>query len=219
MPTDLVDTRRDELEENGDLSGRLEFGSDKALVSVLDPTKVAVFEINSIVLQDHFSQIKATVLTSCENFKGIMGLGDRVVDDLFLGDGVYSLWSRDVASPTEDGKAPGKNMYGSHPFFMAKASTGTWFGVYTNLAAAQDWSIKNDAETGRVSIEINAAGGLGDLYFLFGRTPDEVSAAYQSAITGSPVLVPQWALGWHQCKWGYENDTEVQASIDNYKKY
>lgn len=71
----------------------------------------------------------------------MLGL-DQVSSDLFLKDGVYSLWAYDTADPVEDGKPPGKNMYGTHPFYMAKApqdttpkSTG-WFGVFTNLANA-----------------------------------------------------------------------------------
>ena len=50
----------------------------------------------------------------------IMGLGDQVAGDLFLGDGIYSLWTRDIPSPVQDGKLPGKNLYGVHPFYMAK---------------------------------------------------------------------------------------------------
>jgi len=54
------------------------------------------------------------------------------------------LWTRDQPSPIADGKLPGKNLYGVHPYYMAKATDGNWFGVYTNLAQAQDWWVKND---------------------------------------------------------------------------
>jgi hypothetical protein len=30
------------------------------------------------------------------------------------------MWSRDIPTPDEDGKLPGKNMYGVHPFYMYK---------------------------------------------------------------------------------------------------
>lgn len=49
-----------------------------------------------------------------------MGLSERVSNDLFLETGVYSLWSRDTANPVETGQSPGNNMYGTHPFYMAK---------------------------------------------------------------------------------------------------
>ena len=96
-------------------------------------------------------------------------------------------------------------MYGTHPFYMAKATDETWFGVYTNLAAAQDWWIKNDMTNGDVIIKTYAAGGLGDVTFMFASNPDTISATYQNFIVGNPVLVPQWSLGWNQCKYGYKN--------------
>lgn len=30
------------------------------------------------------------------------------------------MWSKDIPTPIEDGKAPGKHMYGVHPFYMYK---------------------------------------------------------------------------------------------------
>ena len=68
--------------------------------------------------------------------KGVMGLFERVSSDLFLRDGVYSLWSLDTANPVETAKPPGNNLYGTHPIYMGMAPDDTWFGVYTNLAAA-----------------------------------------------------------------------------------
>jgi len=85
-----------------------------------------------------------TTAITKKDSKGIMGLFERVSSDLFLPDGVYSLWSLDTANPVETGKQPGNNLYGTHPYYMAQASDDSWFGVYTNLAAAQDWWIKSD---------------------------------------------------------------------------
>ena len=124
-----------------------------------------------------------------------MGLFERVSDDLFLPDGVYSLWSRDQPNPVEDGKAPGKNLYGTHPVYMAKATDQSWFGVYTNLAAAQDWWIAGNGD-GTINMTTIATGGEGDLYFFFGADPNELTQAYHN-IVDKPVLTPQWALGWN----------------------
>jgi alpha-glucosidase (family GH31 glycosyl hydrolase) len=44
---------------------------------------------------------------------------------------------------------------------------------------------------------MTAAGGLGDLYFMMAAKPTDVAKMYQSAIVGTPVLTPQWALGWN----------------------
>lgn len=53
-------------------------------------------------------------------FYGIMGLTDRTGTDLFVPDGVYSLWTRD-SREKESGKLPAKNSYSVHPFYMAPA--------------------------------------------------------------------------------------------------
>ena len=50
----------------------------------------------------------------------------------------------------------------------------TWFGVYTNLAAAQDWLVKNDNENGKVDITTIATGECIDITIMFGADPNEV---------------------------------------------
>jgi len=104
-----------------------------------------------MVLDSYFNYIDTQVHTAVGS-KGILGLFERTGDELFLNDGVYSLWSYDTANPVETRTSPGQQEYGSHPFYMGKGTDNNWFGVYTNLAAAQDWWIKNNAETGVVSV-------------------------------------------------------------------
>ena len=48
----------------------------------------------------------------------VYGLGERVTD-FRLNQGAYEMWSFDNASPYDDGKSGGKNMYGVHPFYVA----------------------------------------------------------------------------------------------------
>ena len=109
-------------------------------------------------------------------------------------------------------------MYGTHPVYFGKATDKSWFGVFTNLAAAQDWFISGNSSTGEVSINTLAAGGLGDLFFFFGSDPNEMIEKYHT-IVGKPVLTPQWALGWHQCRWGYTNVEALKDVVNNYTHY
>ena len=51
-------------------------------------------------------------------------------------DGVWSLWNRGEPIALETGRLTDKNIYGTHPFYMGKASDAKWFGVYTNLLQA-----------------------------------------------------------------------------------
>ena len=63
-----------------------------------------------------------------------------------------------------------------------------------------------------------AAGGLGDLYIILGDTPDVVSKVYQEMV-GFSVLTPQWALGWHQSKWGWNSTDKLAQAVDNYNAH
>ena len=65
-----------------------------------------------------------------------MGLGEQFTYDLWLKTGIFSFWSRDEPDPISRGTLPGANNYGTHPYFLGKANDNSWFGVFTNLAAA-----------------------------------------------------------------------------------
>jgi hypothetical protein len=54
---------------------------------------------------------------------------------------------------------------------MGKASDNTWFGIFANLIAAQDWYIKNNLMASDVSLKCKAAGGVADLFFMMEGEP------------------------------------------------
>ena len=97
-------------------------------------------------------------------------------------------------------------------------STNDYFGVYANLAHAQDWRIKGDKTTGAISVKTYSTGGHGDLYFMSDKDPNKVTQMYHT-IVGKPVLTPQWALGWSQCKYGYKSTEELREVVGNYSQF
>ncbi len=52
-------------------------------------------------------------------------------------------------------------------------------------------------------------GGNTDLYLLAGPSLAEVVRRY-TALTGRAPLPPLWALGYHQCRWGYQHEAEFR---------
>ena len=50
---------------------------------------------------------------------------------------------------------------------------------------------------------------------LSSQKPESVLAKYQRLI-GAPVLTPQWALGWNQCRWCYRTLQDVKDSMQGY---
>ncbi len=51
---------------------------------------------------------------------------------------------------------------------------------------------------------------------MFGATPNDVVKRYHDLV-GKPVLTPMWALGWHQCKWGYESTAALETVVQSYE--
>jgi alpha-glucosidase (family GH31 glycosyl hydrolase) len=69
-----------------------------------------------------------------------------------------------------------------------------------------------------VSVKTYATGGIGDLFFMIAKDPNSIVDLYQE-IVGKPVLTPQWALGWHHCRWGYTNLDTVKEVVQNFTNY
>jgi alpha-glucosidase (family GH31 glycosyl hydrolase) len=179
-----------------------------------------VFTLKGFMFHEYLNwlqvEAQAEATETEDEFRGIFGLGERSQKDFFMKSGVYPMWATDQTDPLENGRLPGKQVYGSHPFYMWKHSSNNWIGVYHNNANAQDWWIDNDFTSGKVSIQQIATGGLSDLYIMLpSQNPDGVVAKYHSLV-GTPVLTPQWALGWHQCKWCYRTLQDVVTSLSGY---
>ena len=59
--------------------------------------------------------------------------------------------------------------------------------------------------------------GILDFYIFIGSRPDDVMNQYQEVI-GRPAMPPYWALGYHQCRWGYKDLQEVKDVVNNFAK-
>ena len=60
--------------------------------------------------------------------------------------------------------------------------------------------------------------GILDLYLFAGSQPDDVVTQYQEVI-GRPAMPPYWALGYHQCRWGYKNLQDVRDVVNQFEKH
>lgn len=185
----------------------------------VDQTPIWTLRSN-MQLNQHLNLWEGRAHTRVENFQGVLGLADQVATDLFLANGTYSVWTRDAPDPVENGAYPAKNMYGGHPFIMGAAQDqdNSWFGLYSNVANAQDWIIHNEEDKGDVVVNFIATGGRGDITIIQGANPNEVVQTYHQRIVGLPVVTPQWALGFHQSRWGYKDTAFLQQVVDEYKK-
>lgn len=86
-------------------------------------------------------------------------------------------------------------------------------GVYSRNAHAQEILLRPTDITWRL------LGGSVDLYFYAGPTQPEVTTALQTSAIGLPALQQYFTFGFHQCRWGYANWSQLQEVVDNYEAF
>ena len=155
--------------------------------------------------------------TSIINSNGkIFGLGERV-GEFFLSEGVYTLWNRDEPSPIENGRRPGNNIYGTHPIYYTQMKTSNqFFAVFDNNAGAQDFIIQSDPQG--MKITHIKTSGVTDLFILMNDDIKNVVSEFINLI-GRPLMVPEWSLGWHHWRYGYNNSDQVNEVVNKYLEY
>uniref|UniRef100_A0A8C2RPM9 P-type domain-containing protein n=1 Tax=Capra hircus TaxID=9925 RepID=A0A8C2RPM9_CAPHI len=114
-----------------------------------------------------------------------------------LGWNTWGMFSRD--------QPPGykKNSYGVHPYYMAMEEDGSAHGVLL---------LNNVTFQPLPALTYRTTGGILDFYVVLGPTPELVTQQYTELI-GRPVMVPYWSLGFQLCRYGYQNDSEIIASL------
>ena len=60
-------------------------------------------------------------------------------------------------------------------------------------------------------------GGSVDLYFYAGPTQKEITSEYQTSAVGLPPKQQYFTFGFHQCRWGYANWSQLQDVLNNYE--
>ncbi|KAI1810828.1 glycoside hydrolase family 31 protein [Poronia punctata] len=102
------------------------------------------------------------------------------------------------------------NLYGSHPNYLEHRGESGSHGVALLSSNGMDINI-NQTSSGDQYLEYNIIGGVFDFYFLAGPSPSDVSKQY-AELVGLPAMMPYWAFGYQQCKYGWE-DVLVQAEV------
>jgi len=132
----------------------------------------------------------------------VFGLGDKTGTFDRKG-GAYAMWNSDTYKFTQATDP----LYKTIPFFMSVGDRGQAFGMFLD----NTWRSTFDfGKTERDVLSISAEGGPVDYYVMAGPAPKDVLQQY-ARLTGTPPLMPQWALGFQQSKWSYKTDAEVRS--------
>lgn len=119
-------------------------------------------------------------------------------------------------------------LYGSIPFMLAHNERST-LGMYWNNAA-ETWV---DVDYGSISLTGSLFGGSNtiktdthwfsetgiiDIFFFLGPKPADVSRQF-TGLVGRPYLPPFATLGYHQCRWNYNDEKDVATVHENFDRY
>jgi alpha-glucosidase (family GH31 glycosyl hydrolase) len=74
-----------------------------------------------------------------------------------------------------------------------------------------------DAVLEQDSLTFKAIGGVIDLYIFSGSSPADVVKQYTNVV-GKPMMPAYWSLGFHNCKYGYSNISEVESVVKGYQE-
>jgi alpha-glucosidase len=178
--------------------------SRKSNQDVLFDTSSAPF-----VFEDQYWRLA----TSLPEDPNLYGLGEHT-DRMRLNTTGYTraFWNRDAGDVPEK-----SNLYGSHPVYFENRMSDTvshTHGVALLNSNGMDVRIDNSDARGQY-LQYNVLGGIVDLYILSGPTPFDLARQY-SAVSGTPVMMPYFGLGSHQCRHGYKNVGELEAVVANY---
>ena len=146
--------------------------------------------------------------TQTEPDANIYGLGETIHSLRLNSSMVRPIFAADIADQVD------ANLYGFHPVYMDHryCNGSSTHGVYLRTTNNMDVVLRPGNLTYRVT------GGQLDLYFFTGPTPVAVIEQYVSSV-GLPALHPYWTLGFHQCRWGYENISVLRNVVESYRKF
>ena len=144
----------------------------------------------------------------------IYGFGERI-HNFKLEEGVYTIWPIDRRNLVDDGKGS-KNLYGHQPIGLHKTKyKDIWLGFVFLNSNAQDVQIHRNTLEQKTILSHKTIGGIIDYYIIVDNSPENVIKDIHYLI-GKPILPPYWALGVHQCRWGFKNTFDFENVYNNY---
>ncbi|MBO5281949.1 MAG: DUF4968 domain-containing protein [Lachnospiraceae bacterium] len=141
------------------------------------------------------------VLKCLKGDEHFYGLGDKT-GFLDKRSYAYEMWNTDNPAPQVDSF---KALYKSIPFFMALTGEQV-YGIFLDNTYKSFFDMGQES---RKYYSFGAAAGNLDYYYIAGDSLREVLARY-TYLTGTCPLPQKWTLGYHQSRWGYVTQEDIE---------
>ena len=143
-----------------------------------------------------------------KGFKHVYGIPEHA-DDFNLKDTTdsdlpYRLFNVDIFEYETRSKMP---MYGSIPFLMG-LKPGVSIGLFWINSADTFVDIDKSSSDKDTKTHWISENGILDVMIMIAENPWEINESY-GAITGYVQLPQLFALGYHQCRWNYNDEKDV----------
>ncbi|PTU24247.1 hypothetical protein P175DRAFT_0513260 [Aspergillus ochraceoroseus IBT 24754] len=192
-------------------------------------TREVIFDTTGSVLV--FENQFIEFVTSLPEEYNLYGLGERINQLRLLRNATLTTYAADIGDPID------ANVYGHHAFYLdsryysvdehtkehtyVKSSESDpsheyvsySHGVFLRNAHGQEVILNPHGLTWRT------VGGSIDLTLYSGPSAADVTKQYQLSTIGLPAMQKYNTLGFHQCRWGYTNWSELADVVANFEKF
>lgn len=138
----------------------------------------------------------------------------------------YRLFNLDVFEYEHDSPF---GIYGSIPFMLSHGKARGTSGFFWLNAAEMQIDVLSsgwDAELGialpssqnRIDTFWMSEAGIVDTFFFVGPGPKDVVRQYTS-VTGTPAMPQLFSVGYHQCRWNYRDEEDVEQVDSKFDEY
>ena len=189
--------------EHREVDGRHELVGDQLTVVVAADGSVEVRRDDVVLRRERppvrvGDQWTATVELAPDD--RVHGLGERAAP-FDLRPGTYGLWNTEQSGSYGPEADP---LYITIPVVVVVAPGRSHVGFWEN------------SHRGSVSVgdQLTATFEGGAL-----RTYVAPSLVDHFRLTGTPGLPPRWALGYHQCRWGYETERDIRGVLAGFREH
>ena len=144
---------------------------------------------------------------SMEDSDRVYGLGENVRGINKRG-WIYESKCSDDPHHHEDTRA----LYGAHNFLVVDGKEQ--FGVFFDYPGIITFDV---GYTRRNEIRITASDWNLDVYVITGENVKDIVKQFRHMI-GRSYVVPMWAFGYGQSRWGYKNEDDVREVVKKYRE-